>query len=116
MKSTYALLLAAMLPAAAGAVSIPNPIYQPANGEIVKADGKRNGGFEAQFLVNSNNVRWLANKVRNHARRNGFKVAAFEVDENDADLKFKRRNQALDVSIKLKFDNTIKYKADLENN
>ncbi|MDO5639313.1 MAG: hypothetical protein Q4G28_05525 [Neisseria sp.] len=96
------------------AASMPGEIFQPRGAEVVKADRQGGGEFEAEFRLRGNDVRGLARQVRNHAERHGFKVVESEVKRDDADLKFKRRNQELDVSIETKDHGVIEYKADLD--
>lgn len=104
----------ALFSASAFAAPIPGEIYQPRNAEVVKADQQGNGEFEAEFRLQGNSVRELARQVRSHAQSNGFKLVESSVNKEDADLKFKRREQELNVSIEHKDNNRIEYKADLD--
>ena len=115
-KSTAIVLtgIMALFSTGAFAASMPGEIFQPRGAEVVKADRQGDGEFEAEFRLRGNDVRDLAQQVRNHAQRNGFKVVESEVKRDDADLKFKRRNQELDVSIEQKDHGIIEYKADLD--
>ena len=51
-------------------------------------------------------------KVIAHARSKGFHVVESEIKHDDADLKFKRGKQELDVSIEDKGQGRIEYKAE----
>ncbi|UOO81590.1 hypothetical protein LVJ83_11790 [Uruburuella testudinis] len=104
----------ALFSGSAFAASMPGEIYQPRGAEVIKADRQGNGEFEAEFRLHGNDVRKLARQVRNHAERHGFKVVESEIKRDDADLKFKRRSQELDVSIEQKDRGVIEYKADLD--
>lgn len=57
---------------------------------------------------------FLSKKVIAHARSKGFHVVESEIKHDDADLKFKRGKQELDVSIEDKGQGRIEYKADLD--
>ncbi|TCP96828.1 hypothetical protein EDC44_10325 [Cricetibacter osteomyelitidis] len=67
-----------------------------------------------EYRLKGNDVRGLAKKVIAHAKSKGFRVEESEIERDDADLKFERGNQELDVSIELKGRNRIEYKADLD--
>lgn len=113
-KLTKALvILAPFLSTTAFAKSIPSEIYQP-RGELVKFDEQGNGEFEVEYRVKGNDVRGLAKKATEHAKRKGFKVVESDIQKDDADLKFKRGNQELDIEIEAKGKNRIEYKADLD--
>lgn len=98
------------------AASIPREIYFPQDAKVVKADRKGGGEFEAEFRLSDRNtsVPALAKRVINHAKRHGFRVEESEIKHDDADLKFERGDQELDVSIELKDKGRIEYKADLD--
>lgn len=113
-----ATLLAATLgifTTSAFAASIPSEIYRP-SGELIKADRQGNGEYEVEYRLKGNDVRGLAKKVIAHAKRNGFHLEESDIERNDADLKFKRGDQELDVQIEAKDHNRIEYKADLDLN
>lgn len=115
-KSTAIVLtgIMALFSSSVFAASMPGEIFQPRGAKVVKADRQGDGEFEAEFRLRGNDVRSLARQVRNHAERHGFKLVESEIERDDADLKFKRRNQELDVSIETKDHGMIEYKADLD--
>lgn len=118
MKQSKTLLITgimALFSVSAAAASLPGEIFQPRGAQVVKADAQNGGGYEAEFRIEAGNtsVAHLADRVREHARRHGFEVVESEVKNDDADLKFQRRNQALDVSIGRNRQGVIEYKADL---
>ena len=120
-KPTTALALSgimALFSASAFSAALPNEIFQPRGAQTVLADQKSSGGFAAEFSLQAgqNSVQALARQVRNHAQRHGFKVVASAIEPDDADLKFTRRGQALDVAIGRNRHGTIAYKADLDTN
>lgn len=119
MKNKSSLVLSGMMAffcAGAFAADIPAEIYRPADAEVVKADKQGNGEFEAGFRLHGRDVRKLAGEVRRHALGNGFKLVESSVNREDADLKFKRREQELNVSIEHKGNGRIEYDADLDLN
>ena len=59
-------------------------------------------------------VRQLAQRVISHARSQGFRLVESEIKPHDADLKFRRGDQELDVEIERKGHGHIEYKADLD--
>ena len=69
---------------------------------------------EAELSGRHNSIPSLAKKVIAHARSKGFHVVESEIKHDDADLKFKRGKQELDVSIEDKGQGRIEYKADLD--
>ncbi|QLB16106.1 hypothetical protein A6B40_00175 [Mannheimia varigena] len=108
-----AFILTAFVSATVFAKSVPSEIYQP-RGELVKADRQGNGEFEVEYRVKGNDVRSLAQQTIAHAKKKGFRVVESEIKRDDADLKFERGDQELDVQIELKGNNRIEYKADLD--
>ncbi|HDL6102023.1 TPA: hypothetical protein PXG26_001113 [Mannheimia haemolytica] len=104
---------------------LPSEIYQP-RGELVKADRQGNGEFEVEYRVSGNDefeveyrvsgndVRGLAKSAIAHAKRKGFHLVESDIHRDDADLKFKRGDQELDIEIEVKGRNRIEYKADLD--
>ena len=82
----------------------------------IKADHQGDGEFEyeAELSGQRNSIPSLAKKVIAHARSKGFHVVESEIKHDDADLKFKRGKQELDVSIEDKGQGRIEYKADLD--
>ncbi|WP_107928636.1 hypothetical protein [Neisseria animaloris] len=121
MKKSKTMLLTgimALFSASVMAAELPGEIYKPRGAEVVKADAQDNGEFEAEFRLHGNgdSVKNLAEQVRAHAKRHGFSVIEAKVKSGDADLKFKRRNQELDVSIEQIEQGMIQYKADLDTN
>ncbi|HBO38114.1 MAG TPA: hypothetical protein DD638_05580 [Pasteurellaceae bacterium] len=98
------------------ATQIPKEIYKPRDAKIVKADRQGNGEFEAEFRLHADktNVRDLAKRVISHALDHDFSIKERKIKNDDADLKFKRGKQELDVSIELKDKGRIEYKADLD--
>ena len=105
----------ALFSATAFAAPLPAEIYLPAGAHTVKADRQGNGEFEyeAELPARGNPIpSWQ--KVIAHARSKGFHVVESEIKHDDADLKFKRGRQELDVSIENKGHGRIEYKADLD--
>lgn len=98
------------------AAHIPSEIYKPFGGKLVKADRQGNGEFEVEYRLDARrtNIPSLAKKVITHARSKGFRLEESEISRDDADLKFERGNQELDVEIELKDHGRIEYKADLD--
>lgn len=98
------------------AASIPSEIYRPYGAKVIKSDRQGNGEFEAEFRLNAQDtsVPRLAKQVISHAKRKGFHVTESKIKHDDADLKFERGDQELDVSIELKDKDRIEYKADLD--
>ncbi|WGE51845.1 hypothetical protein NYR68_05530 [Actinobacillus equuli subsp. haemolyticus] len=99
--------------ASAFAVDIPREIYRP-NGKLVKADRQGNGEYEVEYRLRGNDVRVIAKNAISHAKRHGFRVTEAEIERDDADLKFERGDQELDIQIEVKNRNRIEYKADLD--
>lgn len=95
------------------AAHIPSEIYKP-NGQLIKADNKGQGEFEVEYRIHGNDVRGIAKRAISHARSKGFHLVESEIERDDADLKFKRGDQELDVEIEYKGKNRIEYKADLD--
>lgn len=121
MNNSKTLMIAglmALFSASAMAAPIPGEIFKPRGAEVIKADRQGDGEFEAEFRLRGRDtsVERLAGQVRAHAQRHGFKVVESEVKRDDADLKLKRRDQELDVSIERKDHGIIEYKADLDSN
>lgn len=121
MSKTKSLMLTgimALFSASAFAAPLPSEIYRPAGAKTVKADRQGNGEFEYEAELSSRHtsIPSLARKVIAHARSKGFKVVESEIRRDDADLKFKRGRQELDVSIEDKDHGRIEYKADLDLN
>ena len=121
MKNTLkATLLATVIGLASTTVlakSIPSDIYKPRNAEVVKVDRQGRGEYEVEFRLYGDDVRPLAKRVIEHAKDakdRGFRIEESEIKRDDADLKFKRGDQELDVSIELKNKDRIEYKADLD--
>ncbi|WP_373766907.1 hypothetical protein [Glaesserella sp.] len=108
------LLVLSFMSTPAFADAIPIEIYDPIDAEIVKADRKGRGEFEAEFRLRGDDVRPLAESVIDHAYDEGFRLEESEIDREDADLKFRRGDQRLDVQIELKDRYRIEYKADLD--
>ena len=108
----------ALFSASAFAAALPAEIYRPAGAHTVKADRQGDGEFEyeAELSARRTSIPALAKKVIAHARSKGFRVVESEIKRDDADLKFKRGHQELDVSIESKDRNRIEYKADLDLN
>lgn len=95
------------------AATIPVEIYRP-NGQLVKADSQGNGEYEVEYRLKGNDVRSIAQKTIAHAKRHGYRVKEADIERDDADLKFKRGKQELEVQIEVKDHNRIEYKADLD--
>ncbi|QIM66905.1 hypothetical protein A4G16_05720 [Mannheimia granulomatis] len=92
--------------------TIPAEIYQP-QGDVVKSERQADGEFEVEYKVQGKDVRGLAEKATDHAKSQGFTVLESKINNDDADLKFKRGTQELDVDIEIK-GNHIEYKAELD--
>lgn len=119
MGKTKSLMLTgimALFSASAFAAPLPSEIYRPAGAKTIKADRQGNGEFEyeAELSKHNTSIPSLARKVIAHAKSKGFRVVESEIKRDDADLKFKRGNQELDVSIERKNRGRIEYKADLD--
>lgn len=93
---------------------MPSEIYKPAGAQVVKADRKGGGEYEAEFRLRGNDARGLAKRVISHARSQGFHVVESGIERDDVDLKFERGDQELDVQIEVKDHGRIEYKADLD--
>lgn len=116
-KALTATLLATLIgltSSTAFASSAPRDIYQPSNAKLVKMDKQGNGEYEVEYRLRGDDVRPLAKRVIQHAKSRGFRVVESEIERDDADLKFKRGDQELDVSIEQKGNGRIEYKADLD--
>lgn len=96
------------------ATSAPRDIYQPSNAKLIKMDKQGNGEYEVEYRLRGNDVRPLAKRVIQHAKNRGFHLVESEIERDDADLKFKRGDHELDVSIEQKGNERIEYKADLD--
>lgn len=109
-------ILALFSNSAVGATPIPHEIYSPADAVVVHTELPGSGEFGVKFRLNSRHtsVKNLAQEVRRHAKSQGFKEIRALVQHNDADLKFKRKDQELDISIEEKQHGVIEYKADLD--
>ena len=94
--------------------TLPREIYRPRGAQVVKAEAQDDGEFEAKFHLRGNDVRQLAQRVISHARSQGFHLVESEIKPHDADLKFRRGDQELDVEIERKGHGHIEYKADLD--
>ena len=114
----FATAFATLVSTSAFAAPVPSEIYKPAGAKTIKADRQGNGEFEYEAELSSQNtsIPALAKKVIAHAKDKGFKVVESEIKRDDADLKFKRGNQELDVSIEDKDHGRIEYKVDLDLN
>lgn len=118
MHKTKTLLLTGILSlfsAAAFAAPVPSEIYKPIGARTVKAHHQGSGEFEyeAELPGKRISIPSLAEKVIAYARSYGFQIVESKIKHDDADLKFKRGNQELDVSIEDK-GHRIEYKADLD--
>ena len=116
-KALTATVLAALIgfsSSSAFARSAPNDIYQPSGAKLVKMDKQSDGEYEVEYRLKGNDVRPLAKRVIQHAKARGFHIVESEIERDDADLKFKRGDQELDVSIEQKGNGRIEYKADLD--
>lgn len=116
VKSLVLTGILALFSTSAMAAAVPSEIYKPAGAETVKADRQGQGEFEyvAELSARKTSVSALAKKVIAHAKSKGFRVVESEIKRDDADLKFKRGQQELDVSIEDKDNGRIEYKADLD--
>lgn len=98
---------------AAARSGIPHEIYQP-RGELIKSDRQGNGEWEVEYRLKGDDVRPIAKAAVRHAEKQGFRVVESEIKRDNADLKFRRGDQELDVDIELKNHGRIEYKADLD--
>ena len=119
MSKTTSLLatgILALFSAAAIAAPLPAEIYRPTGAQTIKAERQSDGEFEyeAELSARRTSVPALAKKVIAHARSKGFRMVESEIRHDDADLKFTRRNQKLEVSIENDGDGRIEYHADLD--
>ncbi|WP_018652036.1 hypothetical protein [Actinobacillus capsulatus] len=110
-KATLLAMTLGLFTATAFATDIPREIYRP-NGKLVKADRQGNGEYEVEYRLRGNDVRVIAKNAISHAKRHDFRVTEAEIERDDADLKFERGDQELDIQIK--DHNRIEYKADLD--
>ncbi|WP_109077660.1 hypothetical protein [Aggregatibacter kilianii] len=114
LKATLLATVLGLTSTTVSAKSIPSDIYKPRNAEVVKVDRQDRGEYEVEFRLYGDDVRPLAKRVIEHAKDRGFRIEESEIKRDDADLKFKRGDQELDVSIELKNKDRIEYKADLD--
>lgn len=112
-KATLVVCSLSLFAGSALATNIPKEIYRP-NGQLVKADHQGHGEYEVEYRLRGNDVRTIAQHAITHAKRHGFRLQESEIKRDDADLKFSRGNQELDISIEVKGKNRIEYKADLD--
>lgn len=98
------------------AAHLPDEIYQPRGAKVIKADRQGKGEFEVEFRLDAREHRIpvLAEKVISHAGYHGFRLVESEIEHDDADLKFKRGDQEMDIEIELKDHHRIEYKAELD--
>lgn len=106
------LILASFMSATAFANTIPSEIYQP-QGKLVKSVDKGDE-FEVEYHLKGNDVTSLVQKATAHAKKHGFRVVESEIRKHEADLKFVRGTQELDVDIEVE-RGYIQYKADLDH-
>lgn len=111
-KALFILTTFASATAFAQAVAVPEEIYQP-QGKLIKSELQGKNDFEVEYLVNGKDVRGLAEKAIQHAKSKGFDLVKSEIKDREADLKFKRNKQELEIDIELEV-NGIEYKADLD--
>lgn len=105
------LILVPFLATSAFAGKIPAEIYQP-KGQLIKSVNKGNE-YEVEYHLKGNDVRELAKKAKAHAKKHGFRIVEDQVWEREADLKFVRDGQVLEVDIEVE-RGYIEYKAELE--
>lgn len=119
MKAIKTAILAAALGISftAQAAGMPSEIFKPRGAQTVKAKAQGNGEYEAEFRVRknkSNSVRALAERAAKHAESKGFRVVEQDIQYNDADLKFRRNNHELTISIEDKNNGWIEIDQDLD--
>lgn len=114
LTATVLATLIGLSSSSAFARSAPSDIYQPSGAKLVKMDKQGDGEYEVEYRLRGNDVRPLAKRVIQHAKARGFRIVESEIERDDADLKFKRGDQELDVSIEQKGNGRIEYKADLD--
>ncbi len=112
-KATLVAVSLSLFAGSAFADRIPREIYKP-SGKLVKADRQGNGEFEVEYRLKGRDVRGIAERTIAHARSHGFRLVESDIEREDADLKFKRGRQELDVQIEHKGNSRIEYKADLD--
>lgn len=115
-KSLMLTGIMALFSASAFAAPLPSEIYKPTGAKTVQADRQGNGEFAyaAELPADDTSIPTLAKQVIAHAHSKGFKIIASDIQRADADLKFKRGHQELDVSIADKNHGRIEYKAGLD--
>lgn len=112
-KATLIAATFGLFTTSAFSANMPSEIYRP-NGTLVKMDRQGNGEYEVEYRLTGNDVRGIAKKAIAHAKSKGFRLVESDIERDDADLKFRRGEQELDVSIEAKGKNRIEYKADLD--
>ncbi|WP_150539960.1 hypothetical protein [Actinobacillus vicugnae] len=112
-KATLLATILGLFATSTFAADIPREIYRP-NGKLVKADRQGNGEYEVKYHLRGNDVRQIAKNTITHAKRHGFRLVESDIRRDEADLKFERGVQELDVEIEVKGRNRIEYKADLD--
>ncbi|SSY80902.1 hypothetical protein [Alysiella crassa] len=100
----------------AQATSMPSEIFKPRGAQTIKSQAQGNGEYEAEFRVqkSKNSVPALAKQAIRHAQSKGFRVVEQEIDREDADLKFRRGNHELSISIEDKDNGWIEIDQDLD--
>lgn len=114
LTATVLATLIGLSSSSAFARPVPGDIYHPQDAKLVKMDKQGDGEYEVEYRLRGDDVRPLAKRVIRHAKDRGFRIVESEVERHDADLKFKRGDQELDVSIEQKGKGRIEYKADLD--
>jgi hypothetical protein len=111
------ILLAGMVTAfAAQAAGMPSDIFQPRGAQVTKSQAQGNGEFEAEFRLRGGNVRVLASQAIKHVKSKGYRLVERDIQHNDADLKFRKGNRELDISIESKGHGIIEIDESLDIN
>ncbi|QLB14447.1 hypothetical protein A6B39_02770 [Mannheimia granulomatis] len=112
-KALLILATFASATALAQSTAIPEEVYQP-KGQLIKSERQGKNEFGIEYHVTGKDVRGLAEKTIEHAKSKGFDLVESEIKDDDADLKFKRDQQELDVEIELTDKDLIEYKIELD--
>ena len=110
-----AILLAGISTAfAAQAAGVPSEMFQPRGAQVIKSKAQGNGEYELELRVRKGSVSALAQQAINHAQSKGYRLVEREIDRDDADLKFRKANRELDISIENKNNGWIEIDQDLD--
>ncbi|MDK4689374.1 hypothetical protein [Kingella negevensis] len=93
---------------------MPSDMFQPRGAQVIKSKAQGNGEYEAEFRVRGGNVHALAQQAIKHAQSKGYRLVAREIDNDDADLKFRKGKRELNISIEQKDHGIIEIDEDLD--